>query len=220
MNASGGRGPVESAGRGGYHHGSLREALTFAALELLDEGGLEALTVREAARRVGVSPGAPFRHFADRRALLRAVAAEVIRDFTELQCAALAEEVPGRPPTWALGRGFVRYAAAHPHRFELLRETVYGPRRDPELGPLLAGFEAMGLEAIAEGQRAGTLRPGDPTLVLLAGQALVYGLSQMIVDGFLPPEAAGTLTDQLLDTLAHGVARITEADNGPPAPGD
>ena len=63
-----------AATRTGYHHGDLGAALIDAGLELTRLGGPEALTVREATRRVGVSPNAAYRHFADREALLRAVA--------------------------------------------------------------------------------------------------------------------------------------------------
>ena len=58
----------------GQHHGDLRAGLLRAALELLHEGGVEALTLRAVARRAGVSPGAPYHHFADKDALLAAVA--------------------------------------------------------------------------------------------------------------------------------------------------
>src|SRR6478672_13454609 len=64
-----------------YHHGDLRRVLVDAAFELVGEGGAEGLSVREAARRAGVSPGAPFRHFASREALLAAVAEEAQRRF-------------------------------------------------------------------------------------------------------------------------------------------
>src|SRR5438445_13617974 len=64
-----------------YHHGNLRQALIDAALELVAEGGGEALKVREAARRAGVSAGAPFRHFPTRAALMTAVAEESMHRF-------------------------------------------------------------------------------------------------------------------------------------------
>jgi len=57
-----------------YHHGDLRRVLIDAALKLVGEGGADAVSVREAARRAGVSPGAPFRHFPSREALMSAVA--------------------------------------------------------------------------------------------------------------------------------------------------
>src|SRR3979490_2876367 len=64
-----------------YHHGDLKRVLIDAALGLVEEGGAEAVSVREAARRAGVSPGAPFRHFPSRVALMTAVAEEAQRRF-------------------------------------------------------------------------------------------------------------------------------------------
>src|ERR1700719_138508 len=64
-----------------YHHGDLRRVLIDAASQLAEEGGAEAVSVREAARRAGVSPGAPFRHFPSRDALMLAVAEEAQRRF-------------------------------------------------------------------------------------------------------------------------------------------
>ena len=78
--------PNHAAGRPGrspkpYHHGDLRRVLIEAALQLAGEGGADAVSVREAARRAGVSPGAPFRHFPSRDALMKAVAEEAQRRF-------------------------------------------------------------------------------------------------------------------------------------------
>ncbi|REK89310.1 TetR/AcrR family transcriptional regulator [Streptomyces inhibens] len=197
--------PVE---RAGYHHGSLPDALTAAALELLDERGLEQVTVREVARRTGVSPGAPFRHFADRQALLTAVVGRILADFEQWQLAAVAEDEG--PAMRAFGLGFVRYAIRHPHRFELIRSKVFGSRQPTELRQRLSGIEQALTGIIVAGQQAGELRAGDPAVVGLAGQALVYGLSQMIVDGYLPPEQAEQLAEQVLDTCGLGI--VNSAD--------
>ncbi|MCH6160029.1 TetR/AcrR family transcriptional regulator [Streptomyces marispadix] len=193
----------EPDGRAGYHHGSLPAALTAAALQLLDERGAERMTVREVARRAGVSPGAPFRHFADRQALLTAVAERVLDDFEQWQLAAVAGE--RGPAMRAFGLGFVRYAVRHPHRFELVRSRVFGSQQPAELRPRLSRIERTLTDLIVEGQRRGELAAGDPAVVSLAGQALVYGLSLMIVDGYLPPERAEGLVEQVLDTFGLGV---------------
>src|SRR5882757_9356453 len=95
-----------------YHHGDLRRVLVDAAFELVTEGGAEAVSVREAARRAGVSPGAPFRHFPSRDALLAAVAEEAQRRFRAEISAALAD-VPEQDPLArfrALGRAYLRWA--------------------------------------------------------------------------------------------------------------
>src|SRR5690242_19458770 len=80
-----------------YHHGDLRRVLIDAALKLAEEGGPEAVSVREAARRAGVSAGAPFRHFESRSELMTAVAEEAQRRFrAEIEAAMAA--VPADDP--------------------------------------------------------------------------------------------------------------------------
>ncbi|MFI9328975.1 TetR/AcrR family transcriptional regulator [Kitasatospora sp. NPDC052868] len=195
--------PVE---RGGYHHGSLPEALVAVALGLLDEQGQQKVTMREVARRAGVSPAAPFRHFADRGALLTEVADRVLADFERWQRSEVEEDEGGRGALRAMGLGFVRYAIHHPHRFELVRSRVFATSRQPELEQRLAGIDQAYAGFIAADQEAGRLRPGDPEMVGLAGQALVYGLSQMIIDGYLPVGEAEKLAAQVLDTFGQGIA--------------
>ncbi len=212
---SGERGGV----RGAYHHGALPEALVAAAFEVLDEQGQEKVSVREVARRAGVSAGAPFRHFADRQALLTALADRVLADFVRWQEAQVAAaEADGRAGDRAgagpgsgsvmraVGLGFVRYAVRHPRRFELVRSRVFTAVREPALREQLDGIDRALADVIAADQEAGRLRPGDPALVGLAGQALVYGLAQMIVDGYLPAGRAEELAAQVLDTFGQGIA--------------
>ena len=69
-----------STSKATYHHGDLRAALVRAAMELLEESGETALSLRAVARRAGVSPAAPYRHYADREALVSAVAAVGYRE--------------------------------------------------------------------------------------------------------------------------------------------
>ncbi|MCC7544889.1 MAG: TetR/AcrR family transcriptional regulator, partial [Aquabacterium sp.] len=104
-----------------YHHGNLRQALLDATLDLADEKGLEQVSLREVARRVGVSSGAPFRHFQDRRALMTAIAEEATRQ--------LRIRVERDQPVCdgdaivrlqALGQSFLDWALSHPTQFRLV----------------------------------------------------------------------------------------------------
>ncbi|MBO8193869.1 TetR/AcrR family transcriptional regulator [Streptomyces oryzae] len=190
--------------RAGYHHGDLPAALTAAAIELLDERGMDGVTVREVARRAGVSPGAPFRHFADRQALLTAVADRILVDFAQWQLG-MVESMDGSMMR-AFGLGFIRFAIRHPRRFELIRSRVFGSSQPAELHQRLSDIEQVYTDIIVAEQKAGVLRPGDPAIVGLAGQAIVYGLSQMITDGYLPPDRAEQLAEQVLDTFGLGIA--------------
>src|ERR1700694_3109685 len=105
-----------------YHHGDLKRVLIDAALALVEEGGIEAVSVREAARRAGVSPGAPFRHFESRDALLTAVAEEAQRRFRAEIEVALAEAPAGDPLARfrCIGLAYLRWAMRNPAHFEII----------------------------------------------------------------------------------------------------
>src|ERR1700737_2231106 len=104
-----------------YHHGDLKRVLIDAALGLVEEGGAESVSVREAARRAGVSPGAPFRHFPSRAALLTAVAEEAQRRFRAEIAAAIAEAPgDGLKRFRAIGVAYLRWAMRNPAHFEVI----------------------------------------------------------------------------------------------------
>src|SRR3954466_14564791 len=105
-----------------YHHGDLRRVLIDAALQLVGEGGPDAVSVREAARRAGVSPGAPFRHFPSRDALMNAVAEEAQRRFRAEIEAALAAAPAGGPlgRFRCLGLAYLRWAMKNPTHSEII----------------------------------------------------------------------------------------------------
>src|ERR1700675_318171 len=105
-----------------YHHGDLKRVLIDAPLSLVEQGGAEAVSVREAARRAGVSPGAPFRHFPSRLALLTAVADEAQRRFRAEIEAALSEAPAGDPLARfrSFGLAYLRWAMRNPAHFEII----------------------------------------------------------------------------------------------------
>ena len=102
-----------------YHHGDLRTACVSAALELLEEGGATALSLRAVARRAGVSPAAPYRHYADREALVSAVAAVGYRELAERLAA--AHPAPSTPEQLAsVGVAYVQFALEQPALFRMM----------------------------------------------------------------------------------------------------
>lgn len=169
-----------------YHHGNLREALVDAAERIVDESGPESVTVREAARRAGVSPGAPFRHFSSRRALMTAVAERAMRRFLDEIDASLAAADPDDPLArfLALGDAYVRWVTRNPKQFRVVatRDQI-----DFEGSATLTGdndrIRALMKEIVVEGQSRGRIRAGDPVQIELAARALSYGLARMYVDG-------------------------------------
>ncbi|OMI34759.1 TetR/AcrR family transcriptional regulator [Streptomyces sparsogenes] len=106
--------------RGAYHHGDLAAALVRATLEIVDEVGVRGFSVAEAARRTRVSPGAPYRHFADRDALLAAAALEVSRRLRAIHLEAMTTASSPHERLAAVAGSYVRAAAVHRGGFDLL----------------------------------------------------------------------------------------------------
>ncbi|ADI12068.1 transcriptional regulator, TetR family protein [Streptomyces bingchenggensis BCW-1] len=106
--------------RGAYHHGDLAAALVRATLEIVDEVGVRGFSVAEAARRTRVSPGAPYRHFADRDALLAAAALEVSHRLQAIHLQAMATASSPHERLAMVAGSYVRAAAVHRGAFELL----------------------------------------------------------------------------------------------------
>lgn len=138
-----------------YHHGDLRSAVLSAAWKLIEKEGMSGLSVREAARRAGVSHNAPYRHFADREALLAALVAEGF----ELLNKAL-ENRAGRE----LGEAYIAFALEHPKRFRLM---FSGGRANADLLAHFAKpFAHLGPDAVTAGAAAWSLVHGLAALVL------------------------------------------------------
>src|ERR1700674_4639646 len=197
-----------------YHHGDLKRVLIDAALALVEEGGIEAVSVREAARRAGVSPGAPFRHFESRDALMTAVAEEAQRRFRAEIDAALAEVPPGDPLARfrKLGLAYLRWAMRNPAHFEIISSGRFFDY-DKATGLSQDNAELIGMteRLLADAFGKGQLRVPDLKRVQIAGRALVYGFARMNIDGHLPrwgvAEADAERTaEAILDLFIEGIS--------------
>ena len=180
------RGP---GGRQNYHHGDLRRALVDAALRLVEAGDDGSPTLRSVAEAVGVSAAAPYRHFADREALLAAV---LVRGFDELAETMNHERLAAGSPLEALaaaGEAYVRFAAGHPR----LYRAMFGPECDKTAHPELAtaGQRALAVmrDAVTACCVAGHVDAQSAGKVVLAGWSLMHGLASLQADGLL--DAAG-----------------------------
>lgn len=159
---------------GPYHHGDLKAALLQAGGEILEKQGLDALSLRELARRAGVSHNAPYRHFPDRGSLLEALALEGF----EMLGNALATR-----PRREMGEAYVEFALEHPQRFRLMFGGVV-PGRDRRAYESLQGaFADLGEHA---------------QYAAAAAWALVHGLSHLLLDGhFAGPDRRQFVRDVL-----------------------
>ena len=166
-----------------YHHGDLTRALLDAGIEVLGERGIDGLSLREVARRAGVSQAAPYHHFADKGALLSAIAA---KGYVELAAALRtgADEAGGNALQRFQGMGiaYVRFAVEHPAMFRLLFRPEMLATASPA-GTVAATATFRELEqavaaAIAEGSVA-----GSQDEVALAAWCAVHGVATLFLDG-------------------------------------
>lgn len=167
-----------------YHHGDLRGALLRAAQDMLDEGGPAAVGLREAARRAGVSPTAPYRHFADKDALLAAVATE---GFAALGAALREAAQPEAGRINRMGHAYVRFALANPGLFRLMfGQSATQLGRDPALtAAAKATFAALG--GVVGSEATSPIRDAMAARApAIRAWAFVHGLAYLLLDGMLP----------------------------------
>lgn len=155
-----------------YHHGDLRTGLLRSAAKILEAQGVNELSLREAARRAGVSHNAPYRHFADRDALLAALAAE---GFAQLGAAL---EASGAQGARARGEAYVRFALEHPQRFRLM----FGGTLRLDAHPALREAASQTYAGLMRAFEPLAGREGAP-IAAAAAWSLVHGLAQLLLDG-------------------------------------
>ena len=165
-----------------YHHGDLRAALVRAALELLEEGfeegGVAELSLRAAARRAGVAASAPYRHYADRDALLSAVAAVGYRELAESLAA--AHPAPSSPDDLAaVAVAYVQFALQRPALFRVM----FGEPCDRDSAERVAATAAI--SAYVGGIVQRVFPEADAEALATAIWALVHGLAFLHLDGKL-----------------------------------
>lgn len=187
--------------RDSYHHGDLKRALTSAALSLVAEKGPKGFTLTEAARRAGVSAAAPYRHFADKAALLATVAEQGFRDLHAALTAAGEAMADPKDRVAELGRAYVRWAVAHPDHYRVMFGAELSKADHPDLAT--AGEQAFGdlLGAIAACQQAGVVGGEDPREFAAPLWSLVHGVASLAIDGDL--RAVGIEQDP--DAIVAGV---------------
>jgi len=183
-----------------YHHGRLRTELLAQAERTVRERGVEALSLRELAREAGVSHGAPRRHFADRQALLDALAeAGFARLGAELRGAVAGAGEDFQARLSATAAAYIRFATRDAALLELM---FAGKHREPSGSLQVAAEEAFAVlfELIEQGQAEGALQPGEPERVGLVLFATIQGIAALVTGGMID---AGSLDALVADAIAH-----------------
>jgi AcrR family transcriptional regulator len=167
-----------------YHHGNLRQVLLEEAAEAIREDGVGGLSLRDLARRVGVSHGAPARHFPDKAALLTALATDALERFQAALLGGMAEAGDSALDRHrAIGMGYVRFAVEHPAYFRLMtsRRDFFEP--DDEFDAAYQRLYETIREATIAAQQEGWATGRDPDDLLIASWSVVHGFAMLWVEG-------------------------------------
>jgi len=192
-----------------YHHIQLKQTLLDAAVALIAEVGPQAFTLREVARRAGVSHNAPYRHFEDKDDLLAAVAAQGFDRLTESMRKAMTKGRTAAKRLSLAGRGYAQFALRWPQHILVMFDTPAAKTKPEYAGPGQRAFQTL-LDAISAVQARGGLPKGDPQPYAVVAWAGMHGLAKLAISGRLPLQAKQTLrfTDYVTEVLAQGMAKV------------
>ena len=186
-----------------YHHIDLRSRLIEVSLALLASAGMDSLSVREVARRAGVSHNAAYRHFANRQHLLATLTA-----FSLTQLSAYIRQYTGpfsgapRTKLFAGARVFVQYILDHPNHLQLYT-IVFSPDNHQPVRTAASSLLDLFSETIIDGQKRGVFVPSDPQQISLTLCSLLLGLSIMLFS--LPPDTPLLAQNSIDELVSHTV---------------
>ncbi|MGI5242700.1 TetR/AcrR family transcriptional regulator [Dactylosporangium sp. CA-139066] len=207
--------PSSKLSRHSYHHGDLANALTGAALELARSGGPDAVVLREAARQIGVSATAAYRHFTSREDLMHAVKDCALTELAERMQQEL-DAVPSdvdsaeqlRLRLRALGRGYIGFALERPglfrtafaHMEKMTDRPGIDPMQTPPFRMLVATLDGLVESGLIDGSR----RP----FLEFAAWSAVHGMAELLLDGpmsHLPADLQQAAVSRALDVINAGI---------------
>jgi AcrR family transcriptional regulator len=198
--------------RNTYHHGDLRKALLKISVSLIEKKGIEALNLREVAALTGVSSGAPYHHFSDRKQLISAIATEGFEMLEQsMKSESQAAGEAAHTKLEALGQTYVSFATSHRGHFRVMFRTEDHSQADMSLANAGQRVFQVLCDVIGECQKQGTVPQGDPQAFVLLAWTAIHGLSTLLVDGGLkkltyPSEALAPLLTNLLKQLFEALA--------------
>jgi AcrR family transcriptional regulator len=192
-----------------YHHGDLARALIDAALPRIEKEGVEAFTLREAARAVGVTHAAAYRHYADKRALLAAIAEEGFRALAADLRDAAQSDGDALAKLASIGRAYVRYAFREPARFRVM----FGPRlnydrRFPALEAEAQRAFRILLDAIESGQRDKTLIEGVSRDLANSLWTTAHGFASLVLHRKIIVRSASRAEAYFVEIVAPALAGL------------
>lgn len=191
-----------------YHHGNLREALLNQALAHLIEAGPEKLSLRALARDTGVSQTAPYRHFADKNALLASLAAEGYRRLTEATTGEADRQQDPLARLLCSGRGYIQFARQNPELYKLMfGPLVEKPENYAELTEAgSVSFQSI-MALVVGAAEAGLLVNEPPMLLAMSVWSGVHGIASLWIDGLYGCVHSGLTDERVVDGALRMVHR-------------
>lgn len=191
-----------------YHHDNLKEELLAAAVGLIAEIGARGFTLREVARRAGVSHNAPYRHFRDKDDLLMAVAAQGFDRLTASMQAAIAEGKTAKDRFRLCGRGYLDFALRFPEHIQVMFDLPK-PKKTTRSCREAGGraFQTL-LDCVIASQAAGAFPKGDPLPLAYVAWSAIHGFAKLTIAGQLPfrPRQALDFSARIAAVLERGMA--------------
>ena len=191
--------------KGTYHHGDLRAECVRAAMELLEDGETE-LSLRAVARRAGVSPAAPYRHYADRQDLVSAVAAVGYGELAE-QLAQAHPQPSTSEELASVAVAYVQFALDHPALFRLM----FGELCDRENDERVAATAAISLYVRGIVERS--FPRADSEALATAIWALVHGLAFLHLDGKFDASTPAVVAERVTAAIQALLVETSTGDN-------
>ncbi len=189
-----------------YHHGKLREALLERAMETIEEAGVDGLSLRQLARDVNVSHGAPAKHFRDKQALIDAMALAGFESMNRLILDAAQSDSDLRSRFVRVGKAYVGFAVAHPALLTVMYSTKHHPDSSTELRSTGEQGIHIAQGMITEAQKAGALAAGDPETLAMVCFVSLHGAALLAAGKHLEGTTVDAVVAATTDTLWAGMA--------------
>lgn len=196
-----------TARKSSYHHGELRSALLDAATDIITESGVDAVTMRGLAQRVGVSRTAPYRHFEDKTALLAAVAIEGYHRLAQkVEAVAAAAHDDTVLRCQSIGEAYMQFAVENATHYRLMfGENALRFEDVPEVYEAARTAYKELLAVVKQGQAEGVIVASDPRDVAMLLWGSAHGVAQLIIDQRMPVDNIERMSKFVTSTVTHGL---------------
>lgn len=192
-----------------YHHGDLKNALIQAGVDILSQEGVDGLSLRNVAKRAGVSHSAPYAHFRDRQSLIAAISTEGFRQlYEQLNAAVYANADDPKEQLVGAAWAYLQFALNNTDTFKIMFSSVLEKEKDyPAFVEISSKTFERVVKIVAVCQSAGILRPGPSDLVAVSVWGQVHGIVSLALEGQITHRVLDRFT--LRDILLFAISQMS-----------